>query len=78
MARKSTSRIRQALVLAFSAGALTGAAGVLALRRHRQQASDIPAGDFAGQLGDTAFPSPVRRSDGFSQGSLTAPAVQQR
>ncbi|MFI6262960.1 hypothetical protein [Micromonospora sp. NPDC051006] len=76
MARKSTSSIRQALVLAFAVGALTGAAGALMLRRHRQ-GSDIPAGDAAGHLSDTAFPSPVERSDGFSQGSLAASAVQQ-
>ncbi|WP_200215463.1 hypothetical protein [Micromonospora coerulea] len=74
MARKSTSNIRQALILAFGLGALTGAAGALTL--HRRQAGDIPAGDAASQLGDTALPSPGGRFDEPSQGSVKTPAVQ--
>ncbi|MBM0238141.1 hypothetical protein JNW88_15045 [Micromonospora sp. ATA32] len=76
MARRKNSSTRQALILAFWVGALTGAAGALTLRR-RRQAGDIPAGDVAGHLGDTASPPPGRRFDKPSQGSVKTPEVQQ-
>lgn len=76
MARRRNSSVRQALILAFGAGALAGAAGTLTLRL-RRQGGDIPTADAVGHLGDTAFPSPVGRSDGPSPGAVTAPALQQ-
>ncbi len=36
MARKKNQSLRQAWILAFGAGALTGAAGALTLRRRRR------------------------------------------
>ncbi|MEH0934504.1 hypothetical protein [Micromonospora psammae] len=71
MTRKRNSTARQALILAFAAGALTGAAGTLALRR-RQQGSGLPAG----HLDETFIPSLSGRSDGRSPGSMSTSAAQ--
>ncbi|MER7333959.1 MULTISPECIES: hypothetical protein [unclassified Micromonospora] len=49
---------------------------MLTLRR-RWQGGDIPAGDVAGHLGDTAFPSLGARLDEPSQGSVKTPELQQ-
>lgn len=76
MRRRSNSSIRQALILAFGVGALTGATGALTLRR-RRHADDIPAADVASHLADTALPPLSRRSDEPSPGSVKTPAVQQ-
>ncbi|MET7951009.1 hypothetical protein [Micromonospora sp. NPDC005324] len=75
MARKRKSVARRALILAFAAGALTGAAGTLTLRRRRQE-SDFAAGDVAGQLDDGTAPSLGGRIDASPQGSpVSLPAV---
>ncbi len=39
MARRKNQSVRQSLILAFGAGALTGAAGALTLRRRRRMAT---------------------------------------
>ncbi|WP_430503083.1 hypothetical protein ACQRWP_16285 [Micromonospora trifolii] len=68
MARKRKSTTRRALILAFAAGALTGAAGTLTLRRHRQEV-DFAAGDVAGQLDDGTAPPLGGRIGASPQGS---------
>lgn len=75
MARKRRFITRQALVLAFAAGALTGAASALTMRRRRQD-GDFPAGDVAGQLGESAVPLLGERFDGSPQNSISTPAIQ--
>jgi hypothetical protein len=63
------------LILAFGVGALTGAAGALTLRR-RKQVGEMPTGDVAGHLGDTALPPPGGRPDEPSPVPVKTPAVQ--
>jgi hypothetical protein len=75
MARKRNSAARQALILAFAAGALTGSAGVLTLRRRRQEGG-FPAADAVGHLTETPVSSPGGRVDGPSQGLVGMPAAQ--
>ncbi|MET7707486.1 hypothetical protein [Micromonospora sp. NPDC005413] len=75
MARKSKSTARQALILAFAAGTLTGAAGMLTLRRSRQD-GDLPTGDVAGQLDESVAPSLGGRFDASPQGPVSTPAAQ--
>ncbi|MCX4471612.1 hypothetical protein OOK41_15100 [Micromonospora sp. NBC_01655] len=84
MTRKRTSTVRQALILAFAAGALTGAASTLTLRRCRHD-SGIPAEDargplmasgVGGPLGETTLPSLEARFDAPPQGSVNVPAAE--
>lgn len=75
MARKKKSTARQALILAFTAGTLTGAAGMLTLRRARQD-RDFARGDVAGQLGESIAPPLGGRFDASPQGPVSAPAAQ--
>ncbi|TDC38402.1 hypothetical protein [Micromonospora sp. KC213] len=75
MAGKRNSAIRQALILAFAAGALTGSAGALTLRRRRQEGG-FPAGDAAGHLTEPSGPPLGERFDGPSLGSTSMPAAQ--
>ncbi|MDZ5444444.1 hypothetical protein U2F26_17135 [Micromonospora sp. 4G57] len=75
MPRRRNSTARPALILAFAAGALTGAASALTLRRRRQEGG-IPPSDVADQLGETAVPSLGGPFDGPAQESMTTPAVQ--
>lgn len=77
MARKRKSTARQALILAFTAGAVTGAASILTLRRRRQD-GDFPAGDIAGQLDDGLAPSLGGRIDASPQRPMNMPATQHR
>lgn len=84
MTRKRASTVRQALILAFAAGALTGAASTLTLRRRRPD-SGIPAEDARGPLmtsgvggpvGETTLPPLGARFDAPPQGSVTMPAAK--
>jgi hypothetical protein len=75
MGRRRNSTARPALILAFAAGALTGAASMLTLRRRRQEGG-IPPSDVAGQMGETPVPSLAGRFDGPAQESMIMPAVQ--
>lgn len=75
MARKRKSTARQALILAFAAGTLTGAAGMLTLRRARQE-GDLPRGVDAGQLDESIAPPLGGRFDASPQGSVSARAAQ--
>ncbi len=75
MARKRNSATRQALILAFAAGALTGSVGALTLRRRRQEGG-FPAGGVAGHLTETPVPSLGGCFDGPSQGEMSMPAAQ--
>nr|WP_146218439.1 hypothetical protein [Micromonospora acroterricola] len=77
MARKRKSTARQALILAFTAGAVTGAASMLTLRRRHQDA-DFPVGDVEGQLDDGLTPSLGGRIDASPQGPMSMPAAQHR
>ncbi|NYH41963.1 hypothetical protein HNR22_001690 [Micromonospora jinlongensis] len=75
MARKRKPTARRALILAFAAGALTGAAGTLTLRRHRQE-GDFATGDVTGQLDDVATPSLGGRIEASPQGTpVRSPAA---
>ncbi|MFE9193045.1 hypothetical protein ACFYL6_25925 [Micromonospora sp. NPDC007208] len=74
MARKRKSTARRALILAFAAGALTGAAGTLTLRRRGQDGA-FPT-DVVGQLDADLTPPLGGRIDASPQGppvSLPAP-----
>ncbi|MBQ0906545.1 hypothetical protein [Micromonospora sp. U21] len=62
-------------MLAFAAGALTGAAGMLTLRRRWQEA-DTPTDEAGAQLGQSAPPL-GGRYDSPSQKSVSTPAAQQ-
>lgn len=53
MARKRHPNMRRALLLAFAAGTLAGAAGMRTLQR--RQDDDLRA-EVAGGLGETTFP----------------------
>jgi hypothetical protein len=75
MARKRHANMRQALLLAFAAGALTGAAGTTMLRR-RQQEDDIRAAATVGRSGETDLPSLGGRLEGPAPDTLRAPAAQ--
>lgn len=75
MARRRNSAARQALILAFAAGAVTGAASTLALRRRRQEPGML-TGDLGGHLGEPAFPPLDSGFDGPSPGSMSMPATQ--
>ncbi|MBM0202483.1 hypothetical protein JNW90_04640 [Micromonospora sp. STR1s_5] len=75
MARKRKSTARQALILAFAAGTLTGAAGMLTLRRARQD-GDFTRGDVAGQLDESIAPPLGGRFDASPQGPVSTPAAQ--
>ncbi|MFI6256979.1 hypothetical protein ACIBCL_12770 [Micromonospora zamorensis] len=55
MARKRKSIARQTLILAFAAGAVTGAASMLTLRGRRQDGG-FPAAGVEGQLDDGLAP----------------------
>ncbi|MCO1596198.1 hypothetical protein M8C17_13595 [Micromonospora sp. RHAY321] len=77
MARKRKSTARQALFLAFAAGAVAGAASMLTLRRGRQDGG-FPAGDVAGQLDDGFAPSLGGSIDASPQGPVSTPAAQHR
>ena len=78
MARKRKSTARQALILAFAAGAATGAvtgvAGTFSLRR--RQDGGFPTGDAARQLDEGLDPSLGGRIDAPSQGPVSIPAAQ--
>jgi hypothetical protein len=75
MARKKGLPPRQALIVAFAAGALTGAAGTLALRRRRPD-EGISEGDVAAWLDESVSPSLGGRLDAPSQEPAGAPAAQ--
>lgn len=75
MARKRRSTARQALILAFAAGTLTGAAGMLTLRRSRQDRG-LPQGDVGGQLDESAASSLDGRFDASPQRPVSMPAAQ--
>ncbi|MEU4399411.1 hypothetical protein [Micromonospora orduensis] len=77
MARKRRSTGRRALVLAFAAGTLTGAAGMLTLRRSRQDGY-LPSGADAGQLDESVAPPLGGRFDASPQGPVSTPAAQHR
>lgn len=62
MRRKRKSIARQTLILAFAAGAVTGAASMLTLRIRRQD-GDFPAADVAGQLDNSRAPMTGERID---------------
>ncbi len=74
MARRRKSTARRALILAFAAGALTGTAGTLTLRRRRQE-DGFAAGDVAAQLGGGSAPSLGGRIDGPQQTSTSTAAA---
>ncbi|MEV4721790.1 hypothetical protein AB0J94_31770 [Micromonospora noduli] len=76
MARKRKSIARQTLILAFAAGAMTGAASMLTLRGRRQD-GDFRAADVTSQLDDALAPSLDRRIDASAQGPKSMPAAQQ-
>ncbi|MET8123324.1 hypothetical protein [Micromonospora sp. NPDC005189] len=75
MARTRKSTARRALILAFAAGTLTGAAGMLTLRRSWQDGG-LPRGDVAGQLDESAALSLDGRFDASPQGPVSMPAAQ--
>ncbi|WP_406070557.1 hypothetical protein [Micromonospora sp. NBC_01638] len=75
MARKWKSSARQALILAFAAGAVTGAAGTLTLRRRRQDGG-FPTGDIASQFDERIAPTLGGRIDAPSHGPVSRPAAQ--
>ena len=75
MARTKKSAVRQALILAFGAGALTGVTGTLALRR-RHRGDGFPASDVAGQFDEAPVPSPGVRLDGPAQASRSMVGAQ--
>ncbi|MHA4947998.1 hypothetical protein ACX27O_11780 [Micromonospora sp. SD19] len=75
MARKKKSTARQALILAFAAGTVAGAAGMLTLRRARQD-GDFARGDVAGQLDESIAPPLGGRFDASPQGPVSARAAQ--
>ncbi|MEU4472622.1 hypothetical protein [Micromonospora sp. NPDC023888] len=77
MARKRKSTARQALILAFAAGAVAGAAGTLTLRRGRHDGG-FSTGDAAGQLDESAAPRLGGRIDASPQGPVSMPAAQHR
>ncbi|MFF3867719.1 hypothetical protein [Micromonospora sp. NPDC001898] len=76
MARKTKSAAQQALVLAFAAGAVTGAASMLTLRRRRHDTGmhgevvhgSLSGDDVAGPLGETAVPPVSARLDAPAHG----------
>ncbi|KKJ93730.1 hypothetical protein [Micromonospora sp. HK10] len=74
MARKKHPHLRQALLLAFAAGTLTGAAGAMALRR-RPQDGDGWAG-AGGRLDENSFPPFNGRMDGPAQAVRAAVGQQ--
>ncbi|MEW1587580.1 hypothetical protein AB0283_19340 [Micromonospora vinacea] len=75
MARKTKSTARQALILAFAAGTLTGAAGMLTLRRARQD-GDFSRGADAAQLDESIAPPLGGRFDASPQAPVSARAAQ--
>lgn len=85
MARKGNFVARQALALAFAAGALTGAVSTLALRRRRHDGSMPPegvggpfmGGDVAGPLGESRVPPLGGRFDAPSHASVSMSAAKQ-
>ncbi|MEH1164018.1 hypothetical protein V6V47_01375 [Micromonospora sp. CPCC 205539] len=74
MKRKRNSTARQALALAFAAGAMFGAAGTLTLRR-RQSEVDLP-GEVAGHLDAAPVPPLGGRLGGSSPAPVREPAAQ--
>lgn len=74
MARKRKSTARQALILAFAAGAVTGAAGTFRLRR--RQAGGFPTGEVAGKFDEGLDPSLAGRIDAPPRGAVSMPAAQ--
>ncbi|SCL15392.1 hypothetical protein [Micromonospora inyonensis] len=81
MARRRNSAVRQALILAFAAGALSGVASTLTLRRRRVggiRSEDVHGplmGDVAGPLGETTVPPLGGRIDAPPQGAVGIPAT---
>ncbi|RLP86445.1 hypothetical protein EAD98_28760 [Micromonospora sp. CV4] len=75
MASSRRATRRPALMLAFAAGALTGAAGMLTLRRRWQEA-DISA-DAAGAAAGKSSPPLGGRYDNPTQKTVSTPATQQ-
>ncbi len=67
--------MRQALVLAFAAGALTGVAGSLTLRR-RWQGAGLSADAAGAQLDQSIFPPLGGPFDGPSPDSVSMPVQQ--
>ncbi|WP_433342821.1 hypothetical protein [Micromonospora sp. CA-111912] len=84
MARKTKSTARQALVLAFAAGAVTGAASMLTLRRRRHDAGmpgqdvhgSLRGDDVAGPLGESAVPPVSARLDAPAHGPVSMSAAR--
>ncbi|MEV0425463.1 hypothetical protein [Micromonospora sp. NPDC050495] len=74
MARKRHPNMRQALLLAFAAGTLAGAAGAMTLRR-RQQHEDGWAG-AGGRLDENSLPPFNGRLDGPAQAVRAAVGQQ--
>ncbi|MEV0329367.1 hypothetical protein AB0H63_23405 [Micromonospora echinospora] len=80
MARRRNSAVRQALILAFAAGALSGAVSTLTLRRRADgiRSEDVHGslvGDVAGPLGETTVPPLGGRFDASLPGSAGVPAT---
>lgn len=77
MARKRRPTARRALILAFAAGTLTGAAGMLTLRRSRQDGY-LPRGADGGQIDESVAAPLGGRFDASPQGPAGMPAAQHR
>jgi hypothetical protein len=82
MARRKSPAVRQALILAFAAGALSGVASTLALRRRRRADGILPEdvhgplmGGVAGPLGETTVSPLGGRIDVPPQGPVGMPAA---
>ncbi|MET8528560.1 hypothetical protein [Micromonospora sp. NPDC005172] len=77
MARKRKSITRQTLILAFAAGAVTGAASMLTLRSRRQD-GDFPAADVAGQLDNSSASMAGVRIDAPPHRPQSVPTAQRQ